>query len=144
MHRARDRGVEAPAREGRVGVGLGARVRDDHVVELETLRQAQRHDDHARRRELAVAVDDLGGIAQLLGEPTHGTVVRGDDGGEALVLTRAGNDLPQGGEELVAPGQGLDARGHAGAVDARELDGGVVLDKAAEQRRDPRGSSGSS
>ena len=38
VHRARDRGVEAPAREGRVGVGLGARVRDDHVVELETLR----------------------------------------------------------------------------------------------------------
>ena len=49
---------------------------------------------------------------------------------------RRGHFLAQAGEELVLTAERLHHRRHAGALHARELHRGVVLHKAAEQRRD--------
>ena len=51
VHRARERGVEATARERRVRVDLGLRVRHDDVVKLQALGHTQRQQHHTLGRQ---------------------------------------------------------------------------------------------
>ena len=138
MHGAADGRVHAAARERRVGVDLGLRVGDDHVVKLEALGHAQRQQHDALARQVGVLAEHLDAVAELFGEPAAARVALGHDGGKAFLaacLLGNASQLRHVAVHVVGRELAYDGR-DAAAVHGGQAQLLVGLKQAREHRRD--------